>query len=133
MAPRRPSCTRRLATAAGWPAGILLTSWHYMWRITPLHRRELPGTVEQDGPPALPAGVSRADLQPADAGVGPLFHRRYRARIAGATLAAEDVIDRILWDPDAVAPTEFARFTKVHGESGRMRAGDEYVVRMPGP
>jgi hypothetical protein len=32
-----------------------------------------------------------------------------------------------------VAPTEFARFTKVYGEKGGMEPRDEYVVRMPGP
>jgi uncharacterized protein (UPF0548 family) len=133
MAPRRPSRSRRFVTAAVWPAGILLTSWHYMWRITPLHRRELPGTMEEDGPPPLPDGVARDDLQPSENGVGPLFHRRFQARIAGARLSAAELMDRILSDPDTVAPTEFARFTKVYGGKGPMRVGDEYVVRMPGP
>ena len=34
------SLARRAGTAARWPVGIVLTSWHYMWRTTPLHRRE---------------------------------------------------------------------------------------------
>jgi hypothetical protein len=42
-------------------------------------------------------------------------------------------VARISEDPDRVAPTEFARFTKVAGEPGTMAVGDEYVVRMPGP
>jgi hypothetical protein len=104
-----------------------------MWRITPLHRRELAGTMEDDGPPELPAGLVRDDLQPSEAGVGPLFHRRYRAHIAEAKLSAGELMERILADPDVVAPTEFARFTKVYGDQGRMEEGDEYVVRMPGP
>ena len=131
--PRRPSRSRRLATAAVWPLGILLTSWHYMWRITPLHRRELPGSMEDDGPPDLPPGVPRHDAQPADDGVGPLFHRRYRVRIAEPKLSAEELMARITADPNVVAPTEFARFTKVHGDRRQMAVGDEYVVRMPGP
>ena len=104
-----------------------------MWRITPLHRRELAGTMEADGPPELPAGLNRDDLQPSDSGVGPLFHRRYQGRIADGKLSAEQLMERILCDPDSVAPTEFARFTKVDGDEGRMAPGDEYVVRMPGP
>ena len=36
-------------------------------------------------------------------------------------------------DPDRVAPSEFASFTKVLGDEGAMAVGDEYVVRMPGP
>ena len=133
MAPRRPSRSRRLATAALWPTGIALTSWHYMWRITPLHRRELAGTMEDDGPPPLPDGVSLDDSQLSDAGVGPLFHRRYQARIAEPKLTAERLMERVIADPNKLAPTEFARFTKVHGDKGRMGEGDEYVVRMPGP
>ena len=40
---------------------------------------------------------------------------------------------RLQASPDQAAPTEFATFKKVVGEEGRMRPGDEYVVRMPGP
>lgn len=131
--PRRPARFRRLATAAVWPVGIGLTSWHYMWRITPLHRRDLPGSMEEDGPPALPSAVSLEDAQLAGAGVGPLFHRRYQARIADPELTAEELMARITADPNLVAPTEFARFIKIHGDGGTMAPGDEYVVRMPGP
>ncbi len=38
--PRRPSATRRWLTAATWPVGVALTSWDYMWRITPMRREE---------------------------------------------------------------------------------------------
>ena len=62
--PKRPPLARRLATAARWPVGIGLTSWSYMWRTTPMHRREEAGTLEDD------------EVQPASAGAGPLFHRR---------------------------------------------------------
>jgi uncharacterized protein (UPF0548 family) len=131
--PRRPTRSRRLATAALWPAGIGLTAWHYMWRITPLHRRELVGTTRDDAPPPLPAAVSRDQVQGPDAGVGPLFHRRYQALVVGAQLSVEELFRCIAADPDRVAPTEFARFNKVGGDQGGMAVGDEYVVRMPGP
>lgn len=36
-------------------------------------------------------------------------------------------------DLDQAAPSEFATFKKVSGAEDRMQAGDEYVVRMPGP
>ncbi len=131
--PGPQSFGRNLATTVAWPFGVSLTSWDYMWRTTPLHRRELPGTQADDAGPPLPAGVSRHELQPADAGVGPLFHRRYRVRIREAQLDAGELLARITADPNVVAPTEFARFTKVHGDEGPMRVGDEYLVRMPGP
>ena len=131
--PRRPTRFRRLATAAVWPVGVALTSWHYMWRITPLHRRELTGSMDEDAPPPMPPGVSLDEAQLDDAGVGPLFRRRYRARIVDPKLTVDELFERIVGDPNRVAPTEFARFSKVYGDKGRMAAGDEYVVRMPGP
>jgi Domain of unknown function (DUF1990) len=131
--PKRPPLSRRATTAAAWPAGLALTSWNYMWRTTPMHRREEPGTAEKDGPPPLPDHVRREELQvPAD-GVGPLFHRRYRTRIRDARLSAEQLLATIRANPNRVAPTEFARFFKVAGDEAEMRVGDEYVVRMPGP
>lgn len=131
--PRRPPLRRRLATAARWPVGVGLTSWRYMWRTTPMHRREVPGSYGEDAPPPLPAGVDRREVQGVEDGVGPLFHRRYRARIRDAALSAEDLLARVMADPDRVSPSEFASFNKVRGDEGRMQVGDEYVVRMPAP
>lgn len=127
-----PSLGRRFATVALWPFGVTLTSWHYMWRTTPMHRSELIGSVA-DGPPPLPDALQRDELQlPAD-GVGPLFHRRYETRIRDAGVSAEQLIDRIGRDPNCASPTEFARFRKVLGAKARLQPGDEFLVRMPGP
>jgi hypothetical protein len=104
-----------------------------MWRITPLHRRELAGTMDDDGPPPVPPETSREELQGAEAGVGPLYHRRYQIRIVDPELSPEELFECVLADPNKVAPTEFARFSKVYGDDGRMVPGDEFVVRMPGP
>jgi uncharacterized protein (UPF0548 family) len=131
--PRRPARSRRIATALRWPVGIGLTSWRYLWRITALHRQELPGSPRDGAPPPIPPGVDRRELQPAEDGVGPLFHRRYRARMRQASVAPDVLVERVAGDLNRVAPTEFARFDKVLGDGGAMRAGDEYVVRMPGP
>jgi hypothetical protein len=131
--PRRPSLTRRLGTAARWPVGVALTSWRYMWRTTPLHRREVEGRLPDDAPPPIPAGPSRDEVQHPPDGAGPLFHRVYRTRIREALMGPEELIATITEDPDRVAPTEFASFNKVLGDEGSMAVGDEYVVRMPGP
>ena len=104
-----------------------------MWRTTPLHRREVVGSIEDDAPPPVPTGASREEVQLDDAGVGPLYHRRYQARIRNADLSAEELMARVTAAPNSLAPTEFARFSKVLGDKGRMQVGDEYVVRMPGP
>ena len=131
--PRRPTLARRIATATVWPFGISLTSWQYLWRTTPLHRRELPGLEREDSPPRLPSGVSSDELQPVEQGVGPLFHRRYCARIRDAEYSAEELMGLIGGNPNRVAPKEFARFSKVKGDKGELRVGDEFTVRMPGP
>jgi len=128
--PRRPSQPRRLRTATRWPWGVALTSWRYMWRTTPLHRSEVEGSWPDDAPPPLRPGE---ELQPPEAGVGPLFHRVYRIRIRDTALSPERVIAEMTSDLDRVAPTEFASFNKVLGREGAMAVGDEYVVRMPGP
>jgi hypothetical protein len=130
--PRRPTFTRRWLTAATWPAGIALTSWDYMWRTTPLHRQEV---LLTDPPPLpeLPAGVSTAEVQPPEDGVGPLFHRSYRTQMRDCALTADEVMEAIQLDLNSVSPTTFARFQRVDGHTGPLAVGDEFVVRMPGP
>src|SRR3954454_286796 len=128
--PKRPSPTRRLATAARWPVGIVLTSWSYMWRTTPMHRREETGAVADDAPPELPPGVSREEVQHASDGAGPPFHRRYSALVREPELTPEALIARVAGDLNKVTPTVLAVFQKVHGGDEDMCVGDEYVVRM---
>jgi Domain of unknown function (DUF1990) len=124
---------RSLATASRWPVGVLLTSWRYMWRTTPMYRSEEPGSWPEDAPPPLPDGVVDDDAQRVGDGSGPLFHRRYQAHIRDPSLSAEELMMRLQRDPDCAAPSEFATFRKVAGDGDGMRPGDEYVVRMPGP
>jgi uncharacterized protein (UPF0548 family) len=124
---------RRLATATRWPVGVVLTSWRYLWRTTPLYRSEEEGSWAEDGPPALPEGVSRRELQPPSEGAGPLYHRRYQTLIGDSGLSPEELVGRVSADPDQAAPSEFATFKKTLGEDGAMAVGDEYLVRMPGP
>ncbi|HEU4656765.1 MAG TPA: DUF1990 family protein [Capillimicrobium sp.] len=132
--PRKPSMAHRVGTALTWPAGVAVTSWAYLWRTLPMHRRELEGTLERDGPPPLPDGVDLAEVQRPEDGAGPLFHRRYRVAIRESRLGAADLVARIREDPNRVAPTSLARFHKVKGdEDAPLALGDEYVVRMPGP
>jgi hypothetical protein len=133
IVPRRPSPARRLATAARWPLGVALTSWAYMWRTTPFHRREESGAPAEDAPPDLPAGVSVDEVQHASDGAGPLFHRRYAALVREPRLSPEELIATVAGDLNKVAPTEFAVFQKVHGAEEGMEVGDEYVVRMAAP
>jgi hypothetical protein len=122
-----------VTTTLFWPIGIALTSWSYIWRITILHRRELDGSLAEDAPPPIPAGVDATGIQTPEDGAGPLFHRTYRSRIRDSRLDAAALIARLAANPDDAAPVSLARFQKQRGEDGRMAVGDEFVVRMPGP
>ena len=129
----RQTAFRRITTATRWPVGIALTSWRYLWRTTPMSRSEEEGSWDADAPPGLPEGFDTEDLQRARSGSGPHFHRVYSVRIAEPELGAEELMGLVRADPDRPAPSEFGTFQKVRGPEGEMRAGDEYVVRMPGP
>jgi hypothetical protein len=132
--PRRPTAARRWRTAATWPVGVALTSWDYMWRSTPMHRRERHETDPGDHlPPPLAQEIDRTEIVGLEAGRGPLFHRRYCTLIRGPRVSPERLLELIAGDPNRAAPTKFARFQKVLGEVGNLAAGDEFVVRMPGP
>jgi hypothetical protein len=131
--PARPHLPRRVATSLRWPLGVFVTGWTYVWRTTPLHRREQPGAWEDDRPPPLPPELEDDELQRFADGAGPLLHRRYRARIRDGGLTATELIERLAADPNRVAPGTLAHFQKQVGEDGRMAPGDELVVRMPGP
>jgi hypothetical protein len=131
--PRKPSLPRRLRTTARWPLGIALTSWAYMWRTTPIYRRELDGSWPSDGPPRIDADVTDEEFQRPEDGAGPLFRRRYRAGIVGAASTATALMHEIQADPNRVAPGALAHFQKTAGDEGRLSVGDEFLVRMPGP
>src|SRR5579875_339742 len=102
MCVQRLSFRRRAATAARWPVGIGLTWWRYLWRITPMHRTELTADPARVAPPALPADVDRGDVQTADDGVGAVFHRVYRVRIADSC-PPRQLIEAVRDNPDTFA------------------------------
>ncbi|MDQ3850980.1 MAG: DUF1990 domain-containing protein [Actinomycetota bacterium] len=131
--PRPPTLPRGLLVAARWPVGIVVTGWAYLWRTTPMHRGERDGAWPQDGPPEVSTRVRLDGVQRPEDGAGPLFRRRYRARVRQAGWSAAELMRQIQADPDRVAPGALAHFDKTVGEDGVMRVGDEYVVRMPGP
>lgn len=134
MVPRRPSPTRRWLTAVTWPVGIVLTSWGYMWRSTPLHRQEiLEPSADGHGPPAYPSGTQATEVLSVNEGSGPLFHRRYSTQIRQSSLTADELFATVTENLNRAAPTKFARFQRVLGDHDTLALGDEYVVRMPGP
>ncbi|HEY2636650.1 MAG TPA: DUF1990 family protein, partial [Solirubrobacteraceae bacterium] len=79
------------------------------------------------------AGFDRTEVQGAETGYGPLFHRTYRTRIRDTGFAPEELVAAVAADVDEVAPTTFSSFQKVAGDKGPLRPGEELVVRMAGP
>jgi hypothetical protein len=122
----------RLRIVLQWPLGLARVSWRYMWRTTPVHRREAVGDPGE-GPPVLHPEVLDDDVQRVEDGVGPLLHRCYAVRIGGVRTDAERVLGRFAGDPNCGAPAEVAVFEKIRGDPGELRVGDEFLIRMPGP
>jgi uncharacterized protein DUF1990 len=131
--PRRLSLSRRAATAARWPLGVLVTGWDYLWRTTPMHRSDGPGSIADDMPPPLPSDTDTSDVQGVEDGVGPLMHRTFETRVREAELGAEQLIGAFGGKPNRATPTALASFVKLRGEEEELRVGDEFTVRMPGP
>jgi len=131
--PRRLTLSRRALTAARWPVGVLATGWDYLWRTTPMNRRDEAGSAAEDAPPPLPPDTDRSDHQGVENGYGPLMHRSYVARIKDAQLSAEQLINVFAGVPNRAAPKALGSFVKLRGEEGVLRVGDEFTIRIPGP
>jgi hypothetical protein len=129
----RANLRQRVGAVLTAPFGSALTSWSYIWRITPIHRRELEGSVEDDGPPPLPEDVSHDGVLLPEEGSGPLFHRIYTGVIEDARSGPAELIDHLAGDPNRVVPLALARFKKTSGPEWRLQEGDEFLVRMLGP
>ena len=130
---RNPGGLRqRVGIVLRWPIGLVLISWRYLWRVTPVYRQDEPGGPE-DLPPPLPDGVDRENVQGLTDGYGTLLHRRYAVRVVDPRVGPEQAVAKLAADPNSAAPEDAAVFVKSQGEGDRMEVGDEYVVRMPGP
>jgi hypothetical protein len=114
-----------------WPIGLMLITWRYLWRITPVRRLDEDGGPD-DLPLPLPDGVAD-DVQGIDDGYGALLHRRYVVHVVGSRLGPEQAVAQLAADPNSAAPADAAVFVKTRGEVDTMEVGEEYVVRMPGP
>ena len=133
-----PALARRLATAARWPVGVGLTSWSYMWRTTPMHRREETGFPADDAPPtarrrqprrgparrrghrtALPPPIRRAHPRAEALARGPHRARRRRPQQGRA--------DRVRGLPEG------GRRRRRHARRRRVRRADGGAVGRPGP
>lgn len=119
-----------LAALVGF--GIALWQWRRQQPVRETHRRV---PHPQQPPPSIPDDLDAAEkpLQLTAEGTGPLFHRRYRADIAGPTVSAEALMAEIQQEVDAFSPTLLARFEKVEGQPHQLKVGDEFDIHITGP
>jgi hypothetical protein len=110
---------------------MVRTTLAYLRRATPVHktfvdRGDAPPAPDGDRP--LP-GPEEALLRRGH-GRGPLYRRVYEATISDPRLGPEELITRLLVDPNRASPTEVSVFEA----EGRSRdVGAQFAVRMPGP
>lgn len=129
---RRSGLTQRVGIVLRWPIGLMLITWRYLWRITPVWRLDEDGGPD-DLPPPIPDDVADDDVQVIADGYGPMLHRRYSVHVADSQIGPEQTVAQLAADPNVAAPKDVAVFVKTRGDGDTMEVGDEYVVRMPGP
>ncbi len=120
-----------LTLLARWLLGTLLVSWRYLWTTVPLHREELRGGGAEDLPPHIPDELLDEQVQLAAGGVGPMFHRRFRVRIADSRLSPDELLAAVLGGFHRFVPREVVGIRRE--ETGLLAVGEQFVVEMPGP
>ncbi|MFH8342564.1 DUF1990 domain-containing protein [Streptomyces sp. AM6-12] len=124
---------RGLTVLARWLLGTMLVTWRYLWETTPLYRAGECEGDERDRPPRLsPAAVDGA-VQRAEDGCGPLFHRLFRVRIAGAEVDAARLVEHVCRHFERFVPSEVVGIRSGELGAGGLDVADELVVEMPGP
>jgi hypothetical protein len=115
-----------------WLIGMGLVSWRYLWATTPLHRTQ---TEQQtpEAPPPLPSGLSHRAVQGWQSGVGPMYRRLYRVRIAGSAQDAAAIMETVVADLERLMPREVVRVRRGETAGRQLDIGDDIVVDMPGP
>jgi hypothetical protein len=118
--------------AARWLVGMGVMAWSYLREPVPIRRAEVRGD-DDDLPPAVPDALLDDRSQPAEAGHGPLFRRRFRITVDGAQLDARELMTKIAGDLTLLLPGEVAAVSPRTESRTLPGPGDEFVVRMPGP
>ena len=132
---RSPSPARLLRTLPGVlrrSPGMARTTWRYL-----AHRSRVDHVVvDCEGEPPAPDADRPLPGDPAtvlrrSAGFGPLYRRTYRVVVEDARTGPEELVGRLLVDPNRASPTEVSLFEALDGT--RRDVGAEFAVRMPGP
>ena len=118
--------------AARWLVGMGVMAWSYLREPVPIRRAEVLGG-DDDLPPAVPEALLDDRSQPAEAGHGPLFRRRFRVTVDDARVDARQLMATVSGDLTRLLPGEVAAVSPRTESRTLPGPGDEFVVRMPGP
>lgn len=123
---------REAAMLTALPRGLAGLAWECV--AAPVRHVEETGDDDGSGRPALPPlPEPSGDDQPAEAGHGPVLHRRFAVHVERPRLGPVRLVALLAQDMNRVMLPGVARFDRRPGASGAMQEGDELVVRMPGP
>lgn len=124
---------RSAASVARRLPGMVRTTGSYVAHRTSVDHQ----VVDCDGPPlAAPDGDRDMPGDPATLlrrsdGRGPLYRRSYEVLVEDPRTGPQELITRLLVDPNRASPTEVSDFQATTG--ARRDEGAEFAVRMPGP
>ena len=113
-----------------WPFGMMLVTVRYLRAIGDIDRSF---ESRQSPAPALLNSSDDTDLQDVDEGVGAVFERTYRVRIADSTQSPEELLAFVTSNFNRATPVEVAEFSERRPEGEGPEVGSEYEIRMPGP
>lgn len=115
---------------ARWPWGMGLATARHLRALGEVQRTFADARGEA---PAPRSAVSGEGVQRAVDGVGALFERTYRVRIAGSPMSPEDLLASVSSNFNHAAPVGVADFAARPAGAGGGGVGTEYQIRMPGP
>jgi hypothetical protein len=115
---------------ARWPFGMMLVTVRYLRAVGDISRSY---ESRRSPAPALLDSSDGTELQSVDEGVGAVFERTYRVRIADSTQSPEELLDFVASNFNRATPVEVAEFSERRPEGEGPRVGSEYEIRMPGP
>jgi hypothetical protein len=125
----------RLRLLARWSAGSAVAAARYLVHRVPMYRRNR-RHIEEPEPPDFTRdliGDASTLQRPAD-GTGELYHRRYHIAYTDGELGPEELMSKLLANPNAATPVEVAHFEPVNtSDNESLCIGDELIVRLPGP
>ena len=115
---------------ARWPFGMMLVTVRYLRALDDINR----SYESRHGPaPPLFESADGTELQTVDEGVGAVFERTYRVRIADSTQSPEELLGFVTSNFNRATPVEVAEFSERRPKGDGPEVGSEYEIRMPGP